>query len=506
MAAGTPRAEDRALVLALQGRWEEALRLQLDWDVLVGATLWQRVAPLLYSRIRRDGSDGKVPRQVLAQIAMQYRYTRWRNQVQGGVLRDVLDRFDAAGIPSLALKGAALAGTVYGDIGLRPMCDQDLLIHSEDIDRALDALHRAGYRRANPPELRPGFNREFGVHVGVSSPGPQPCSVELHWHLTPPLFVNRHVDYRGVWQRAQPTMLAERPTHVLGPEDWVLHQAAHAVYAHRLVRLLDLCDMDRLVRYLGNRLDWEATLSIGAEYRWLPALATVLSQTVALFGTPVPGRVIERAAAALLPGLDRWQMRWWLAPGGSELRARLLEPATLPGLAPRLRFVWANLIPSRAYVLSLYGGQPARPLPHLYVHRLWRKLVRSGDPGTRLHPVYAPQAGGRGRFFCANESSQETELANLTDTARYMRNPAVVLSEEDENAGLLFNPDTDQVRVLNSTGLLIWKLCDGCHDLPALVGVLRQDFEEAPVDQVSGEVQTFMKAMVASGFVGIVEE
>jgi hypothetical protein len=36
--------------------------------------------------------------------------------------------------------------------------------------------------------------------------------------------------------------------------------------------------------------------------------------------------------------------------------------------------------------------------------------------------------------------------------------------------------------------------------------VLRQAFEEVPVDQVSGEVQTFMKAMVDSGFIGIVEE
>ena len=49
--------------------------------------------------------------------------------------------------------------------------------------------------------------------------------------------------------------------------------------------------------------------------------------------------------------------------------------------------------------------------------------------------------------------------------SRYLCNPDVVLREEDEDGGLLFNPDTNQIRVLNHTGLFIWKLCDGSHNL-----------------------------------------
>jgi len=394
---GHGRDEDRALALALQRRWDEALRPEPDWDALLGAAAWQRVGPLLYSRIRRDGVEGRVPKAVLERLAAEYRSTARRNQMVLQLLGDVLDRLNGDDIPSVVLKGPALAGPVYGDLGLRPMCDLDLLLRAEDVDRALATLGRAGYVEGGEPELRPGFHREFWVHRRVLSPGPRPWPVELHWHLTFPLFVNRHVDYCGVWGRVEPTTLAQRPALVLGPEDWVLLQAAHPVYTHHLVRLLDLCDMDRLVRYLGDRLDWEAVLSIGAQYRWLPALATVLSQTVALFETPVPDGVIERAAAFRLPGLDRWQMRWWLAPGGSELRERVLKLAFQPGVASRLRFVWANLVPSRAYVLALYPGQPARRLPYLYLHRLWRGLVRREEPGTSLHPVHTAEAGGQGR-------------------------------------------------------------------------------------------------------------
>jgi len=39
--------------------------------------------------------------------------------------------------------------------------------------------------------------------------------------------------------------------------------------------------------------------------------------------------------------------------------------------------------------------------------------------------------------------------------SRYLCNPDVVLREEDEDGGLLFNPDTNQIRVLNHTGLFI---------------------------------------------------
>ena len=46
-----------------------------------------------------------------------------------------------------------------------------------------------------------------------------------------------------------------------------------------------------------------------------------------------------------------------------------------------------------------------------------------------------------------------------------IRNPDVVLREEDPSGALLFNPDTNQIRVINGTGLFIWKHCDGKHDL-----------------------------------------
>jgi hypothetical protein len=85
------------------------------------------------------------------------------------------------------------------------------------------------------------------------------------------------------------------------------------------------------------------------------------------------------------------------------------------------------------------------------------------------------------------------------------RNPDVVLREEDPDGALLFNPDTNQIRVINSTGLFIWKHCDGKKDLPAIVTALKKTFDGVPAAEVEGQVKAFVDDMRSNGFLGIPE-
>jgi len=89
---------------------------------------------------------------------------------------------------------------------------------------------------------------------------------------------------------------------------------------------------------------------------------------------------------------------------------------------------------------------------------------------------------------------------------RYIRNPDVVLREEDPDGGLVFNPDTNQIKVVNVTGLFVWQLCDGSHDLPGIVSALQESFDGVPEDEVASQVTEFVDEMVATGFIGIVED
>jgi hypothetical protein len=90
-------------------------------------------------------------------------------------------------------------------------------------------------------------------------------------------------------------------------------------------------------------------------------------------------------------------------------------------------------------------------------------------------------------------------------TTQYLCNPDVVLREEDEDGGLLFNPDTNQVKVVNSTGLFIWKMFVQVNNFSAVKEAILQTFEDVPENEVTMDLQDYLDEMVRSGFIGAVE-
>jgi len=90
--------------------------------------------------------------------------------------------------------------------------------------------------------------------------------------------------------------------------------------------------------------------------------------------------------------------------------------------------------------------------------------------------------------------------------SQLLRNPDVVLREEDEDGALLFNPDTNQVRVLNATAVFLWHLCDGSKGVGDMVAALKTQFEGAPEKEAEDHVKSFMDDMTANAFIGVAEE
>ncbi len=82
----------------------------------------------------------------------------------------------------------------------------------------------------------------------------------------------------------------------------------------------------------------------------------------------------------------------------------------------------------------------------------------------------------------------------------FVQNPEVVLHEEDEDGALVFNPDNDNIRVLNQTGHFIWNHCDGKHSVNQIVDAIRNEFSETPAEQLPEHVQEFLKDLLQAGF------
>ena len=89
-------------------------------------------------------------------------------------------------------------------------------------------------------------------------------------------------------------------------------------------------------------------------------------------------------------------------------------------------------------------------------------------------------------------------------TSNYLCNPDVVLREEDEDGGLLFNPDTNQLKVINTTGLFIWKQCENGADVSTISIALAQTFEEAPTEKVADDIKEFLDILLQFGYITII--
>ncbi len=94
-----------------------------------------------------------------------------------------------------------------------------------------------------------------------------------------------------------------------------------------------------------------------------------------------------------------------------------------------------------------------------------------------------------------------TSVANC-----FLRNPDVVLRETDpEEGALLFNPDTNQVKVINITGLFIWQQFSEARTLDEVISEVKKEFTDVPLEQITQDVKEFVDGMSASGFIGTVE-
>ena len=153
-------------------------------------------------------------------------------------LDDVLSILDDADIPSLSLKGPLLAQRYYQPAFLRkPSGDLDLAVRKADLDRAIEALARAGY----VPEPRMREARATNHHLTLEHPS-RP-HVELHFNMSHKAlgipvdeFIDRSVTY---------SLPSGRASRILTPADEILHLVLHRA-AGRFATLFHLYEVRKI--------------------------------------------------------------------------------------------------------------------------------------------------------------------------------------------------------------------------------------------------------------------
>ena len=276
-----------------------------------------------------------------------------------------------ADIPVILLKGADLAQTLYPNPALRPMGDLDLLVHKEDLDRAVDLAFQMGYQEAVDSD--PGVNRQFGHHIHLRNE--KHVILELHWGLVGGEYDQRSPPMAWVWSQVhQPEFqeLDKRQFQMLDAPAHILFICAHMALQHGLseARLIWFYDVYLLLQSYGDRMIWNKLLSGARQSGWGASLDAMLSAVVSNFEYPVPQDFISKLRRT--PSNDE------------KLVQREIDVTrTMHGLhvfsaleaSHKAKYLFVRLFPSPTHMRNHYHPKPSWIWPLYYPYRWWDMAV-----------------------------------------------------------------------------------------------------------------------------------
>jgi hypothetical protein len=348
-----------------------------DWPAFHDLISRHNLLPTWTRRVAADALAERLPeeeRQRAAEMAPRFYLL---DRIQVIALQEVLEVLTSAGIPSMLLKGHALAERLYADPLERLSVDIDLLVHRESMQPVHEALQSRGYDPVNPEFYAkthfhtPYLRRDNGL----------PFVIEVHWELSPGTSpVQFHPE--AWWPMARPSRLRAGETLLPPPARMVVHHAWHA-FNKGAVTLRDLGELRRLWRRITAESETEAALVYARETNALGFLTEALELNQAFWGPidGVPattgrgprwlGRKLLDPRAVLREGGDRWpayrKIAYWslLAPGDASLGflvRDVLRDVSNHAMAQHREPTWGERL-SALSELGLALGLCALPLP-----------------------------------------------------------------------------------------------------------------------------------------------
>ena len=121
-----------------------------DWQAILNRLEENGLAPLFYSHITHHSLsiDSTTSLALKALVLRHQSVSKARYQA----IQELHEALDNESIPWVALKGLALASSLYLEVGQRPMRDMDILVPKQDLSRVANIMRSLGYEL---PEEQP---------------------------------------------------------------------------------------------------------------------------------------------------------------------------------------------------------------------------------------------------------------------------------------------------------------------------------------------------------------
>lgn len=328
----------------------------VDYRRVLEVAFRHGLKPLLHAKTK---SISGLPDFFVEDLEESYNKNLARNIFLWSQLKKIAEAFNSENVSFIIFKGVLLAEEYYGDIGLRPMVDLDILVLEKERHKAGEILGGLGY--SIPADYDADFAEKYRSHVPYTSEHRIRHSVEVHWALTQKVRFNLDMD--GIWVGSETYGLDGVPAKNMSRERLLSYLCIH--FTHHLhypegsfrPKLIWLYDIHLLVSQGG--VDWDSIVETARLERTKTALYATFYLAKKLFDTNVPSQVL----AKLKPGFIRSRLLQFLLDDSSlyfrrfprsKLACTLISEMLIERLVDRVWFTLKFIYRELEYILRRF--------------------------------------------------------------------------------------------------------------------------------------------------------
>jgi hypothetical protein len=353
--------------------WLDSFSAPAQQDILVKRIRFHGIAVLLGSA---PGALSGWPEHLAEAVRSEMRLAAVWEEVHRRMISGIIERLASKGIPTMVMKGTALAYLYYDDPAARRRGDTDLLIQPADLAGAREALEQAGcYRREDPHGLY--FQETWLADCGAGLIH----AIDLHWQPIDRPVLQKILAPEQFWQGRQP--LERLSPHAGAPDaltmlvHGALNQAWHVARGYNVEgswvkggrRLIWAVDYLRLTRGFTERC-WQELAEFCERHDAAAIVLQALAGAQADVGLAVPPAVLERLQrAATISAAHAYIAK----PGVVRDFWRDIKAAK--SLAVRLRLIGSLAFAPRTHLIEKYPDCAHWPTALLQLRRYCEPLI-----------------------------------------------------------------------------------------------------------------------------------
>jgi hypothetical protein len=304
------------------------------WGIVARIAIAVRAVPVVERRVRH-ALGGRLPTAAapLSRLAMVEQFELQRMDER---LDETVAALEAARIPVVLLKGAALARSVYASIPDRPMLDLDVLVSPTETMAAREAAMAAGWLWKHDLRYAPFFSTHHHLPPLRDGRGTR-ALLELHTGLFPaghPFALPAE----AVIGRAIPARGHSNAVAIPAPEDHLVYLCGHWAWSHAMNggAWRALRDVGALVERGG--IDWTLCVARAREAKATTCVYWTLRLAQRMTGLAIPAPVLAAMEPPtpqfVLDRLERYFV-WHVGEGRASPSVRLGELLWSAALRPR---------------------------------------------------------------------------------------------------------------------------------------------------------------------------